>query len=84
MKFGNLEKLVIEGSRHWIKFSKDDSPQTAPNIAEEKFPQFGYFIEAPASPEIGTDANCALKSGIPDRFKFTILPEGGIWVAINS
>ena len=54
-KFGNLEKFVIEVSHPWIKFPKDDSLLEAPKVAEEKFPQFGEFLEVPASPEIGTD-----------------------------
>jgi hypothetical protein len=56
MKFGNLEKFGSEVSRPWIKFPKDDSLQMAPKFGEEKFNQFGELLEAPASPEIATDA----------------------------
>jgi hypothetical protein len=56
MKFGNLEKFGIEVNRPWTKFPKDDSLQKAPKFAGERFPQFGELLEAPASPEIGTDA----------------------------
>ncbi len=45
---------MIEGSHPWINFPKDDSPPMALKFLKEKFPEFGEFLEAPASPEIGT------------------------------
>ncbi len=55
LKFVNLDKCVLEGGRLLIKFSKDESPPIVLKFAEEKFPQFKQFLEAPSSPEIGTD-----------------------------
>ncbi len=61
MKFGNLEKLVIEGSRPWIKFPKDDSLQTAPKFAEEKFPR---EIAVPTGQLVGGSQSSGAKANM--------------------